>query len=91
VRWPTYGQLAIGGLIALAVWIFVALQLLYYPRQEAPQGDRQSGQSEQQADNIGSEPPSFVPLKMFTSAGRNEIAAYCAAKPNKEKQKWAHD
>jgi hypothetical protein len=40
VRTPTDVQLAIGALIAFALWIFVVLPLLYYPRQKAPQNNQ---------------------------------------------------
>jgi hypothetical protein len=88
---PTEGQYALGALTLFAVWIFIILPLLYYPRQEALQSNRQTNQGEQQADYVSNEPPSFVPLKIFTSDGRNEIAAYCASRPKKEEQKWTHD
>lgn len=89
MRKPTDGQLAIGALIAFAVWIFVVLPLLYYPRQESPQSNGHASQGKQQADNIGDEPPSFASLKLFTSTGRNEIAAYCASKTQAQKDDWA--
>jgi hypothetical protein len=87
----TEGQYALGTLTVFAVWLFVVLPLLYYPRQEAPQHDQQPAQSQQQPENIGDEPPSLIALKLFTSAGRHEIAAYCAPASKVEKQDWARN
>jgi len=85
------GPFAIGCLFAGFVWIFVVLPFLYYPRQDTPQGDGQAAQSEGQAAHVSRPPPSLVPLKIFTSAGRNEIAAYCASQAEKEKDQWARN
>jgi hypothetical protein len=89
VRKPTDGQLAIGALIAFAFWIFVVLPLLYYPRQEAPQYNQGVANREQQSKAVGNEPPTFIPLKLFIVAGRDELAEYCASIPKAEKQNWA--
>jgi hypothetical protein len=87
----TEGQFALGGLAAFSLWLFVILPLLYnYPRQETPQSNRQAAQSEQKADGVGNVPPSFVTLKLFTAAGRNEIAAYCAADTKEQENNWAN-
>jgi len=85
----TEGQFALGGLAALAIWTLVILPLLYYPRQETPHGDRQAALGEQNADSVGDTPPAFATLKLFTAAGRNEIAAYCGRERQNESDDWA--
>jgi hypothetical protein len=90
VRKPTDVQLAIGALIAFALWIFVVLPLLYYPRQKAPQNNQGVANRQQQSKAVGDEPPTFIPLKLFVPAARNEIAEYCASTPKGEEQNWAH-
>lgn len=87
----TEGKYVLGALTVFAVWIFIVIPLLYYPRQEAAQNNQRAAGSEHPADNIGNKPPTFVALKLFTTAGRNEIAAYCASETTTEKQKWAHE
>lgn len=90
MRKPTDGQLAIGALFAFALWIFVVLPLLYYPRQEAPQNSQGAANRQEQSQGVANQPPAFIPLKLFTAAGRNEIAEYCASAPKAEKQNWTH-
>lgn len=87
-RWPLF---AASIAAVLAVCIAGELSGSHHPRQNAPESNRQPGQGEQQPDAVSNVPPSFVPLKVFTLAGRKEIAAYCAAQPKKEEQKWAKD
>ncbi len=86
----TEGQFALGGLAVLAIWLFAILPLLYYAKQETPQSGGQTSQSDQETSYLSSTQPSFVPLKVFTSGGRDEIARYCAWPPSEEKEEWAH-
>jgi hypothetical protein len=86
----TERQLTLGGMAVLAVWVLVILPLLYYPRQETPKSYPGTTQNQQEADRIGEEAPTLIELKPFKSAGRNEIAKYCAPKTQDEKNKWAH-
>jgi hypothetical protein len=90
MRRITEGQYALGALTIFAVWIFVVLPLLYYPRQETPQNERGTAQGEQHGDSIGDEPPPLIALKLLTTAGRHEISAYCAQKPKNQSQDWTH-
>jgi|SRR5579862_1138718 len=87
----TDGQFAIGCLFVGFVWIFVVLPLLYYPRPEATQNQERAINGQQQTQNIGNEPPTWIALKLFTAAGRNEIAAYCGSAPQQQPNKWAHN
>ena len=91
MRRITEGQYVLGALTAFAVWIFVVLPLLYYPRQETPNDYRGAAQSEQQPDSIGEQPPAFIALKLFTTAGRDEIAKYCAVNASKQKKDWTRE
>jgi hypothetical protein len=81
------GTAALVALAAFALWLFVVLPLLYYPRYESPNKQNGATQSEGKPD---SGVPPFIPYKIFTEAGRDEIAKYCGTDDKKEKQDWAH-
>jgi hypothetical protein len=81
------GTAALAALAAFALWIFVVLPLLYYPRYEAPNNEKRAAHSENKAESIS---PPLVPYHLFTSAGRDQIAAYCATDSSHEKQDWTH-
>lgn len=61
--------------IALVTWAIIGLPILNQLWRDSPQHE---------AEQNG--PPAFFPLKLFTSAGRDEIARYCASKS----EDWAH-
>lgn len=90
MRRVTEGQYALGGLTVFAVWIFLILPLLYYPRQKVPQNNQGTTQSEQKGNTISDEPPPLVALKLLTTTGRHEISAYCARYPKGDSQDWTH-
>jgi hypothetical protein len=85
----TEGQFALGGLFTFAVWLFVVLPFLY-PCPEPVYGNERPANAQEQTNSIRDESPSFVALKLFTTAGRNEIGKYCAQKSNKEEEEWTH-
>jgi hypothetical protein len=82
------GKIALGGLAAIFVWAFVILPLLYYPVPKSAHNDQRPADGQHEANNVGNEPPAFVALKLFTLAGRNEIAQYCGAHTEQERQDW---
>src|SRR6516164_5104049 len=81
------GTVALAALIAFALWSFVVLPLLYYPRYEAPNYHNRSVHGETQS---GSTEPSLILYKVFTQTGRNEISRYCTNDSQQEQHDWAH-
>jgi hypothetical protein len=82
----TEGQFALGGLALFALWLFVALPLLYYPRDKSSQDyQRATG-----PNSVGNEAPLLIPLKLLTTSGREQIATYCASKLQDQKDDWTH-
>jgi hypothetical protein len=83
------GRIALGGLAAIFIWTFAVLPILYQPSQRAaPDSNQEATNGQQQAGDARNEPPSFIALKLFTSAGRYEIATYCQQHGGKSENDW---
>jgi hypothetical protein len=85
------GRIALGGLAAIFVWTFVVLPILYYPTSKSPHDNQRTTNSQQEPYNVSNEPPALIALKLFTSAGRNEIAKYCGRNTKETPSDWTQN